>query len=82
MTHPVLPCGYNSWENDGDEVDGAGVNEPVSPVLFDTFEPLPVLLIDAEMQAAFDEECPDLVVACVNDQVMIPRELETLVIMR
>jgi hypothetical protein len=80
MTHPILPAGYNSWENDGDEVDGSGVNETIAPVLFDSFVGLPVLVIDTEMLAAFDEECPDLVVARVNDQLVIPHELETLVI--
>ena len=50
--HPILSAGYNSWDNNGDEVDGAGVNEPVWPVYFDTFEPLLVLIITPAMAGA------------------------------
>jgi hypothetical protein len=64
--HPRLPAGYNSWENDGDEINGAGVNEPIWPVLFDTFEGLEVLIITEEMLAVFDTACPDYVVPREN----------------
>lgn len=77
--HPVLPTGYNSWENNGDEVDGAGVNEAVWPVLFDTFEAIPVLIVTEEMMAAFDG-CADFIVPCENNVVTIPHEPETVMI--
>jgi hypothetical protein len=80
MSHPFLPAGYNSWFIDGDEVDGAGVNEPVWPALFDTFDGFPVMIIDADMLAAFDTECPDFVAPCVQDTITIPHEPETIMV--
>lgn len=77
--HPILPCGINSWMIAGDELDGAGVNEPVWPLLFDSFEPVPVFIVTDEMMAAFDG-CADYVVPCQNDTVMIPHEVDTIVI--
>lgn len=74
-----MPCGYNSTTNDEDEVDGAGVNEPVWPVLFDSFEGLRPLIITDELLAAFDG-CADLTVACVTDTFVVPHESDTLVI--
>jgi hypothetical protein len=73
MKHPILPAGYNSWENDGDEVDGAGVNEPISPDYFDALEPGFPLILSSEMLAVFDG-CADLVIACVPDTIVIPRQ--------
>lgn len=78
--HPILPTGYNSWDNNGDEVDGAGVNMAVWPVLFDTFIGLEFVIVTQAMIDMFDEECPDYVVACVNELIMIPAEPETLMI--
>lgn len=80
--HPLLPCGFNSAPNDGDEVDGAGYNEAVNPMLFDSFIGLEVLIITEEMLRFFETECPDLVVPCENDTIVFPREPETLVIRR
>ena len=73
MTHPVLPAGYNSDPNNGDEVDGAGTNWTVWPTLIDTFERKLPLILTAEMLAAFDD-CADVVVDCVPDTVLIPFE--------
>ena len=61
-THPILPTGFNSWDINGDEVDGAGVNEPVWPTFFDSFVPLEVIFITEPMLDVFGTECPDLVV--------------------
>ena len=79
MTHPTMPAGYNSWENNGDEVDGGGVNEAVWPVLFDTFESHPAVIFTEEMVAAFDD-CPDFTVPAVRDTIVVPHENETLVV--
>ena len=79
MTHPIMPTGYNSWEINGDEMDGAGVNEPVWPELFDTFESQAVLIITEEMIAAFDG-CPDFTIPCENDTLVIRHEPDTLMI--
>lgn len=77
--HPLLHCGYNSTTNNEDELDGAGVNESVWPVLFDSFESLAPLIITEAMLAQFDG-CADLTVPAVNDVFMIPYELDTLVV--
>lgn len=78
-THPLLPCGYNSAANNDDEVDGSGVNDPIGPIMFDTFESFAPLIITDVMLAAFDE-CADYTVPAVNDELMIPYENDTLVI--
>lgn len=77
--HPYLPCGYNSCDNDGDEIDGAGVNEAVWPVLFDTFLPLMPMIVTTEMMDAFDG-CADLVIPGLRNTVVIPAESRTLMI--
>lgn len=79
--HPVLPTGYNSTDNDGDEVDGPGVNGPIIPIYADTFEPLVVMIITEEMLEVFDG-CADYVVAPVNDTVVIRPVNDTMVIRR
>lgn len=79
VTHPILPCGYNSWENNGDEIDGAGVNEPIWPELFDTFDSLPTMIMTEAMISAFDG-CPDFTVPCENDTLMIRHEPDTLMV--
>ena len=68
---PILPAGFNSAPNDGDEVDGAGYNEPVWPYLFDSFVPLEVLIVTPEMLGVFDG-CPDY---------MVPSELSLIVVL-
>lgn len=77
--HPVLPTGYDSTENNGDELNGAGVNEAVWPALFDSFIGLAPLIVTDEMADAFDG-CADYVVPCENSTVMIPYEPDTVVI--
>jgi len=80
MTHPIMPAGYNSWFNNGDEVDGGGVNEAVWPVLFDTFESHPAVIVTEQMLDAFDS-CPDVTISCVNDTIALRHEPETVMIM-
>lgn len=80
--HPVLPAGFNADAVSGDEFNGAGTNEPVWPVLFDSFEALEALIITEEMLLFFETDCPDLVVPRENDTIVFPREPETLVIRR
>ena len=72
--HPLLPCGYNADDNNGDEVDGAGTNWAISPVLFDSFEGLIPIIVTEDMLAAFDE-CPDYVAPCVNNILQFPIEV-------
>ncbi len=74
--HPVLPTGYNSTENDGDEIDGAGVNDSIIPVWTDMFVPLTVLVITDDMMAVFDG-CADYVVPCQNNVITFRREVRT-----
>jgi len=70
-THPILPCGFNADDINGDETNGAGTNWVVSPVLFDSFVGLTPLIMTSDMFAAFDE-CPDLTIPCENDTVVFP----------
>lgn len=76
----ILPAGYNSWENNGDEVDGPGANEPIWPMLFDTFFPLGPFILTDEMTSFFDTQCPDYVVPCENNTIVISPEFSVLVI--
>jgi hypothetical protein len=75
----VIFDGYNSTTNNDDEVDGAGVNEPIWPVLFDTFSAKTLLIISAGMLEAFDG-CADITISAVNDTVVVPHEPETIMI--
>jgi hypothetical protein len=74
--HPLLPAGYNSAAINGDEFDGAGVNERISPVLFDTFIGLEILIITADMLEVF-EGCADLIIASQNNVINFPEEVRT-----
>lgn len=69
--HPILPCGYNSWEDDGDEVNGSGVNEPIWPTLTDLFIALEVLIITPEMLEVFDG-CADWAAPHDANEQLIP----------
>ena len=71
MSHPLLPCGYNSAAIDGDELNGAGVNEPVWPLLFDTFEAMTVIVTSEELHEAV-EICPDFVIDPQNSLLILP----------
>jgi hypothetical protein len=75
----VIFDGYNSWMNNGDEVDGPGVNEPVWPVLFDTFVAMTPLIISSSMMEAF-EGCADIVVPVGSDTITIPYQPDTVTI--
>lgn len=80
MTHPILPCGYNADDNNGDEVDGAGTNWPIWPVYFDTFESFIPLIVTAEMLEVFLSECADIAFAWEDNLVELPFELLTMTI--
>jgi len=79
--HPILPAGFNSWDINGDEVDGAGVNEPVWPYLFDTFVALNPFILSTDMVAVFDG-CPDYCVPCTDDTVTFPCDPEVIKVRR
>lgn len=70
--HPILPCGYNADENNGDEVDGAGTNWTIWSVIFDTFQGLVPLVVTDEMLAVFDEACADLTMRHPDDTMVPP----------
>lgn len=72
--HPLLPCGYNADDNDGDEVDGAGTNWPIWPLLFDSFEGLTPLIITDGMLDAFETTCADYIVPGENNIGYVPVE--------
>ena len=71
--HPLLPAGFNSAPNAGDEVDGAGLNMQQWPVLADSFEALEVLIITEEMLRFFETDCPDWIAPHDNNTVVFPR---------
>lgn len=83
MPDPYGPIydGYNSWENDGDEINGPGANWPISPRLFDTFVALQPFILTEEMLAVF-ADCPDLVIRHQPDTYTVPAELEEMFIRR
>lgn len=78
--HPRLHAGYNYDDNNGDEVDGAGTNWDIWPVLFDTFEGKTPIILTAEMMGLFDTTCPDYLVPAERDTIVISPEIQTLVI--
>ena len=71
--HPILPAGYNSWDINGDELNGSGVNEPMSPTWVDLFIPLDVLIITPEMLDVF-EGCADYTVPYAANELSVPAE--------
>ena len=80
MNHPDLFAGFNTAPNNGDEVDGAGVNyPPVSPNWVNTMTEIPILIVTEDLMQVFGE-CPDLVIPGEVDTIVFPSELETLVI--
>jgi hypothetical protein len=72
LDHPYLPAGFNADDNNGDEVDGAGTNWNVWPVLFDTFESRRVLIVTQDMLDVFEEACPDFVPARIDTTQVFP----------
>ena len=76
--HPILPAGFNSAPMNGDEIDGAGYNEPIWPFLFDSFVGFKPLLLDENDIAMFETECPDYSVSKVTDTIVLPAEIETI----
>ena len=77
--HPFLPAGYDSTAIGCDEVDGPGLNEPIWPVLFDTFEGLSPVIITDEMMEVFDG-CADYIVAADLWRSVFPAEERTFMV--
>jgi hypothetical protein len=69
--HPILPCGLNSVAMDGDEVNGAGINFAIWPMLFDTYEGFEPIVLTADKIAVFDE-CPDVKFGAPDNDNLIP----------
>ena len=80
--HPEFYTGWNSAAVNGDEMNGAGVNEPIWPNWFDSFEALRPVVLTAEMMSFFDEACPDLILDPRPNTVVFPPETRTLVLRR
>ena len=78
--HPELPCGNNSFAMNGDEANGAGVNEPQWPLLYDTFDGMTPLIVTAEMMDNFDTECPDVTIGAQSDTVTIRRTVTSITV--
>jgi hypothetical protein len=72
--HPILPAGYNFSTINADEVNGAGVNDEISPVFFDSFVGMKVLVVTPEMLADFENTCPDFIAPAVADTIVFPAE--------
>ena len=70
--HPYLPAGYNADSYDDDEVDGAGTNWAIWPVLFDAYIGHAPVVVTDDMLAVFDEACPDFSPAAVNTTLTLP----------
>ena len=73
--HPQLPCGWNSAAVNQDEFNGAGYNEPVWPMKFDSFTGLTPLLFTAEKAALFTDNCADVTIKHENNTVVVRREV-------
>ena len=71
--HPILPAGFNADDIDGDDYDGPGTNHRISPMLFDSFESMQVVIITEEMLAVFDG-CADLVIPREHMEIEFPCE--------
>ena len=80
--HPLLPAGFNEDPIAGDEVDGAGTNEPIWPEYFVATVCFAPLLLDEEDMDRFGETCADYIVACTDDTLRLPSEFEVLQIRR
>jgi hypothetical protein len=78
-THPKLPAGINSSSFNGDAFNGAGFNEPIWPMLFDTFEPFVPLIITPPMLAVFDG-CADITIAAEPNEITFPQEVREIII--
>ena len=74
MSHPVLPAGYNADDNNGDEVDGAGTNWAIWPLLYDTFETKYVLIVSEEMLGLFGTICADYTVPATPNVITFPAQ--------
>jgi len=67
---------WGYWNSDAwnaDEFNGGGLNVPISPMQFDTFDPFPVFLITPDMMSVFNE-CADLIVRSEPSVVVVPAD--------
>lgn len=80
MNHPDLFAGFNTAPNNGDEVDGAGLNyPPVSPHWVLTTTQIEILIITEEMFSFFVTGCPDVIIRGQPNTVVFPRGRRALV---
>jgi hypothetical protein len=79
LKHPIMPAGYDHWENNGDELNGGGVNEPVWPEYFDAFEGLTVLVLTPVLVDSFND-CPDWIMGDAHNVVAIPLDAQVLLV--
>jgi hypothetical protein len=80
--HPELYAGYNFDAIAADEFNGAGVNEPVWPTLFDASVMFKPNTIDPRDWTTGFEECPDYVVRPVNRCLDVPTKSNRICVKR
>ena len=80
--HPLLYAGYNFDAINDDEWNGAGVNEPVWPTLFDASVMFRPVTIDIRDYATGFLECPDYVVRPVFRCLDVPKRPNRMIVKR
>lgn len=74
--HPILPAGFNSFEIDGDDMDGSGVNLPIWTLAWDSMAMgTPIALLPGSYEV-FDD-CPTITIRGENSTIVFPREVRT-----
>ena len=61
---PDLPSGFNSCAVNTDFINGPGINDPIWPYFFDSYEGYMPVILDSEDLERFND-CPDI---CIKDQ--------------
>lgn len=79
---PPLPGAWNTEDINGWEFNSPGTNPiPIQPELVDFFVNARPLIVTDDMLDMFANECPDLVIPAENDTIVIPAEIEELMIL-
>lgn len=74
--HPVLPAGYDSFEINGDDMDGSGVNFPVWTSAWESLKMGTPITLLAGSYEVFDD-CPTVTIRGDNTTIVFPREVRT-----
>jgi hypothetical protein len=74
--HPILPAGYDSFEINGDDMDGSGVNFPVWTSAWESLTMgTPIALLTDSYEVFAD--CPTITIRGDNNTIVFPREVRT-----